>query len=44
MNDRFISFPPKEILVTENGICVPDGVDCDGRVRDERLNNRLMAL
>lgn len=28
--------PPMDILVTENGICVPDGVDFDGRVRDER--------
>ena len=24
------------IIVTENGVCVPDGVDADGRVRDER--------
>jgi beta-glucosidase len=28
--------PPMDILVTENGICVPDGVDFDGRVRDDR--------
>jgi beta-glucosidase len=28
--------PSMDILVTENGICVPDGVDFDGRVRDER--------
>lgn len=28
--------PPMDILVTENGICVPDGMDFDGRVRDER--------
>ena len=24
------------LIITENGICVPDGVDFDGRVRDER--------
>jgi len=29
-------YHPKEIFVTENGICVPDGVDFDGKVRDER--------
>jgi beta-glucosidase len=29
-------YHPKEIYVTENGICVPDGVDFDGKVRDER--------
>jgi beta-glucosidase len=29
-------YQPKEIYVTENGVCVPDGVDFDGRVRDER--------
>jgi len=29
-------YHPKEIFITENGICVPDGVDFDGRVRDER--------
>jgi len=29
-------YHPKEILVTENGVCVPDGVDFDGRIRDER--------
>jgi len=23
-------------MITENGICVPDGVDMDGRVRDTR--------
>jgi beta-glucosidase len=28
--------PSCDILVTENGIPVPDGVDFDGRVRDER--------
>jgi beta-glucosidase len=29
-------YHPAEIYVTENGVCVPDGVDFDGRVRDER--------
>jgi beta-glucosidase len=29
-------YHPDEIYVTENGICVPDGVDFDGKVRDER--------
>jgi beta-glucosidase len=29
-------YHPKEIFITENGICVPDGVDFDGKVRDER--------
>jgi beta-glucosidase len=29
-------YHPPEIYVTENGVCVPDGVDFDGRVRDER--------
>jgi beta-glucosidase len=29
-------YRPPVILVTENGIPVPDGVDLDGRVRDER--------
>lgn len=37
-----------EIMVTENGIPVPDGVDFDGRVRDERriryLRNHLAQL
>jgi beta-glucosidase len=28
--------PTCELMVTENGIPVPDGVDFDGRVRDER--------
>jgi beta-glucosidase len=36
------------LLVTENGICVPDGVDYDGRVRDYRriryLRDHLGAL
>lgn len=29
-------YHPPVILITENGIPVPDGVDCDGRVRDYR--------
>ena len=29
-------YHPKEVYITENGVCVPDGVDFDGRVRDER--------
>jgi len=29
-------YHPTEIIVTENGIPVPDRVDADGRVRDER--------
>jgi beta-glucosidase len=29
-------YAPKEIYITENGVCVPDGLDFDGRVRDER--------
>jgi hypothetical protein len=37
-----------EIMVTENGIPVPDGVDFDGRVRDERriryLKNHLIQV
>lgn len=32
----FNDYHPKEIFVTENGVPVPDGVDYDGRVRDER--------
>ncbi len=28
--------PSCELMVTENGIPVPDGLDFDGRVRDER--------
>lgn len=28
--------PAMRILITENGVPVPDGVDADGRVRDER--------
>jgi beta-glucosidase len=37
--------PTCELMVTENGIPVPDGLDFDGRVRDERriryLRNHL---
>ncbi len=29
-------YRPRAIVITENGIPVPDGVDFDGRVRDER--------
>ncbi len=29
-------YHPRQIYVSENGIPVPDGVDLDGRVRDER--------
>jgi len=29
-------YHPREVYITENGVCVPDGVDFDGRVRDER--------
>ena len=29
-------YQPANIMITENGICVPDGVDMDGRVRDTR--------
>ncbi len=40
--------PSCEIMVTENGVPVPDGVDFDGRVRDERriryLKNHLIQL
>jgi beta-glucosidase len=28
--------PSLDLFVAENGICVPDGLDFDGRVRDER--------
>jgi beta-glucosidase len=39
--------PPK-ILITENGVPVPDGIDADGRVRDERriryLRNHLAEI
>ena len=34
--------------MTENGVCIPDGVDFDGRVRDERriryLRSHLAAV
>ncbi len=40
--------PKCEMMVTENGIPVPDGVDIDGRVRDERriryLKNHLRQV
>ncbi len=40
--------PTCEIMVTENGVPVPDGLDFDGRVRDERriryLRNHLAQL
>lgn len=29
-------YKPEKIIITENGIPVPDGVDFDGRIRDER--------
>jgi beta-glucosidase len=29
-------YHPQEVYITENGVCVTDGVDFDGRVRDER--------
>lgn len=34
-------YHPTEMLVTENGICVPDGLDFDGRVRDIRRSAYL---
>jgi beta-glucosidase len=40
--------PACEIMVTENGVPVPDGLDFDGRVRDERriryLRNHLAQI
>ncbi|MEW6716983.1 MAG: GH1 family beta-glucosidase [Chloroflexota bacterium] len=30
------NYPGLRLFITENGICVPDGIDFDGRVRDER--------
>jgi beta-glucosidase len=40
--------PTCEIMVTENGVPVPDGLDFDGRVRDERrvryLKNHLFQV
>jgi beta-glucosidase len=35
--------PACELMVTENGIPVPDGVDFDGRVRDERRIRYLQS-
>jgi len=29
-------YHPREVMITENGICVPDGLDFDERVRDVR--------
>jgi beta-glucosidase len=29
-------YNPRQVYITENGVCVTDGVDFDGRVRDER--------
>jgi beta-glucosidase len=29
-------YHPKEVYITENGVCVTDGADFDGKVRDER--------
>ncbi len=41
-------YHPPKIMVTENGVPVPDGVDFDGRVRDERriryLKNHLVEV
>ena len=55
--DYFTSLPPgkepglrkmPEIMITENGVPVPDGLDFDGRVRDERriryLRNHLFQI
>jgi len=40
--------PTCEIMVTENGVPVPDGLDFDGRVRDERriryLKNHIFQV
>jgi beta-glucosidase len=40
--------PQCELMVTENGIPVPDGLDADGRVRDERriryLRNHIFQV
>ena len=35
--------PTCELMVTENGVPVPDGVDFDGRVRDERRIRYLQS-
>lgn len=41
-------YPPLPLFITENGVPVPDGVDADGRVRDERriryLHQHLVQL
>lgn len=41
-------YAPPALVVTENGVCVPDGIDFDGRVRDERriryLRNHLAQV
>jgi beta-glucosidase len=41
-------YHPKEVYLTENGICVTDGLDFDGRVRDERriryLSDHLVQI
>jgi beta-glucosidase len=29
-------YRPNKIFITENGVCVPDGIDFDGKVRDNR--------
>lgn len=40
--------PECDIMITENGIPVPDGIDFDGRIRDERriryLRNHLAQV
>jgi beta-glucosidase len=40
--------PTCEMMLTENGVPVPDGLDFDGRVRDERriryIKNHLFQL
>ena len=35
--------PPCELMVTENGVPVPDGLDFDGRIRDERRTRYLQS-
>jgi beta-glucosidase len=35
-------YKPSKILITENGIPVPDGVDFDVRIRDERRIRYVM--
>ncbi len=34
-------YHPPKLMITENGICVPDGLDLDGRVRDARRTQYL---